>query len=78
MDKKIAKAYLRYVRIAPRKIQIVCDLKMCIRDRSKASIALSGKLRSVIYRFVSFTQAPVASDSSISAEVWRTGNAPSG
>ena len=26
MDKKIAKAYLRYVRIAPRKIQIVCDL----------------------------------------------------
>ena len=25
MDKKIAKAYLRYVRIAPRKIQIVCD-----------------------------------------------------
>ena len=26
MDKKIAKAYLRYVRISPRKIQIVCDL----------------------------------------------------
>ena len=26
MDKKIAKAYLRYVRIAPRKVQIVCDL----------------------------------------------------
>ena len=31
MDKKIAKAYLRYVRIAPRKIQIVCDL---IRGKS--------------------------------------------
>ena len=26
MDKKEAKAYLRYVRIAPRKVQIVCDL----------------------------------------------------
>ena len=26
MDKKIAKAYLRYVRISPRKVQIVCDL----------------------------------------------------
>ena len=26
MEKKEAKAYLRYVRIAPRKIQIVCDL----------------------------------------------------
>ena len=26
MEKKVAKAYLRYVRIAPRKIQIVCDL----------------------------------------------------
>ena len=25
-EMKIAKAYLRYVRIAPRKIQIVCDL----------------------------------------------------
>ena len=25
-EKKIAKAYLRYVRIAPRKVQIVCDL----------------------------------------------------
>ena len=26
MDKKEARAYLRYVRISPRKIQIVCDL----------------------------------------------------
>ena len=26
MEKKIAKAYLRYVRISPRKVQIVCDL----------------------------------------------------
>ena len=26
METKIAKAYLRYVRIAPRKVQIVCDL----------------------------------------------------
>ena len=26
MDNKEAKAYLRYVRIAPRKVQIVCDL----------------------------------------------------
>ena len=26
MDKKEAKAYLRYVRISPRKVQIVCDL----------------------------------------------------
>ena len=26
MEKKEAKAYLRYVRISPRKIQIVCDL----------------------------------------------------
>ena len=26
MEKKEAKAYLRYVRIAPRKVQIVCDL----------------------------------------------------
>ena len=26
MDKKIAKAHLRYVRISPRKVQIVCDL----------------------------------------------------
>ena len=26
MEKKVAKAYLRYVRIAPRKVQIVCDL----------------------------------------------------
>ncbi len=26
MDQKEAKAYLRYVRISPRKIQIVCDL----------------------------------------------------
>ncbi|WP_273481754.1 50S ribosomal protein L22 [Dysosmobacter welbionis] len=26
MENKTAKAYLRYVRIAPRKIQIVCDL----------------------------------------------------
>ena len=26
MDKKVAYAYLRYVRIAPRKVQIVCDL----------------------------------------------------
>ena len=26
MDKKVAKAYLRYVRISPRKVQIVCDL----------------------------------------------------
>ena len=25
-EMKIAKAYLRYVRIAPRKVQIVCDL----------------------------------------------------
>ena len=25
-ETKIAKAYLRYVRIAPRKVQIVCDL----------------------------------------------------
>ena len=25
-EKKTAKAYLRYVRIAPRKVQIVCDL----------------------------------------------------
>ena len=26
MENKIAKAHLRYVRIAPRKVQIVCDL----------------------------------------------------
>ena len=26
MENKTAKAYLRYVRISPRKIQIVCDL----------------------------------------------------
>ena len=26
MENKTAKAYLRYVRIAPRKVQIVCDL----------------------------------------------------
>lgn len=26
MDKKEAKAYLRYVRISPRKVKIVCDL----------------------------------------------------
>ena len=26
MENKVAKAYLRYVRIAPRKVQIVCDL----------------------------------------------------
>ena len=26
MEKKVAKAYLRYVRISPRKVQIVCDL----------------------------------------------------
>ena len=26
MEKKIAKAHLRYVRISPRKVQIVCDL----------------------------------------------------
>ena len=26
MEKKEAKAYLRYVRISPRKVQIVCDL----------------------------------------------------
>ena len=26
MDKKEAKAYLRYLRISPRKVQIVCDL----------------------------------------------------
>ena len=26
MEKKVAKAYLRYVRIAPRKVQIVADL----------------------------------------------------
>ena len=25
-ENKTAKAYLRYVRIAPRKVQIVCDL----------------------------------------------------
>ena len=29
-EMKIAKAYLRYVRIAPRKVQIVCDLIMAI------------------------------------------------
>ena len=32
-ETKIAKAYLRYVRIAPRKVQIVCDL---IRGKSVA------------------------------------------
>ena len=26
MENKVAKAYLRYVRISPRKVQIVCDL----------------------------------------------------
>ena len=26
MEKKIAKAHLRYVRISPRKVKIVCDL----------------------------------------------------
>ena len=26
MENKTAKAYLRYVRISPRKVQIVCDL----------------------------------------------------
>ena len=26
MENNVAKAYLRYVRISPRKIQIVCDL----------------------------------------------------
>ena len=26
MEKKVAKAYLRYVRISPRTVQIVCDL----------------------------------------------------
>ena len=34
MENKTAKAYLRYVRISPRKIQIVCDL---IRGKSVAS-----------------------------------------
>ena len=33
-EMKIAKAYLRYVRIAPRKVQIVCDL---IRGKSLSS-----------------------------------------
>ena len=28
MENNVAKAYLRYVRISPRKIQIVCDLIM--------------------------------------------------
>ena len=34
METKEAKAYLRYVRIAPRKVQIVCDL---IRGKNVAT-----------------------------------------
>ncbi len=41
MENKIAKAHLRYVRIAPRKIQIVCDL---IRGNRAAPIVSTSAL----------------------------------
>ena len=41
MENKEAKAYLRYVRIAPRKIQIVCDL---IRGKDVGTAMDAGKL----------------------------------
>ena len=54
MENKVAKAYLRYVRISPRKVQIVCDLirgkdagtAMAIQTHKSASEPLMKLLKS--------------------------------
>ena len=52
MENKEAKAYLRYVRIAPRKIQIVCDL---IRGKDVGTaMHISGTTASAVSASVSW------------------------